>query len=337
MRSKKLPEIFSSDIHTSFLNNPNITFLMDPNHQEGAGSFYQRPFLAYLFANAHGYNFINAENAYSDCHYAESNSAKIHEDWEKIFGFLGQKYIVNANIPHYKSGEILERGSIYHLPFSDSYKYLEKLKVNALENLLKNARHEFNVNLKKHSELITAKAKGTVIALHLRDLSKGDPIPSGALLDWQMFSHDYGLPDNNPTYYSELYANTVNEIVSEHNIETPILHIHSTGRRDTFNLLQSLLNPKIEVKYFLSTHPPSSFLDLIFADIMIASHSSFSWLAILLRNGPTYIRKNFRHFLPSETKTMKEILFRNKNIWQRLFTRVELKVSYYKFKRSLKK
>ena len=152
-----------------------------------------------------------------------------------------------------------------------------------------------------------------------------------------MFSYDYGLPDNNPTYYSELYANAVNKIVSEHNIERPILHVHSTGQRGAFNLFESLLYPEIRVKYFLNAHPPSSFLDLIFADIMIASHSSFSWLAILLRNGPTYIRKNFRHFLPKNTKVIQETLFNNKNIWQRLMLKIELNIGYYKLKRSLKR
>jgi len=315
----------------------NITFLMDPNHQEGAGSFYQRPFLAYLFAHANGYNFINAENAFSDCHYTEADRSKIHEDWEKIFGFLGAKQIVNANISAYIPGASLTAGQIYHLPFASSYGFLDKLQSNKLEELLINAREEFYSNLERYPELLRAKERGTVIALHLRDLSKGDPIPSGALLDWQMFSYDYGLPDNNPKYYSELYANAVNTIIFEHKIEQPILHIHSTGQRDSFDLLESLLDPNIEVRYFLNSHPPSSFLDLISADILIASHSSFSWLAVLLRNGPSYIRKNFRHFLPSKTQIIPEILLKNKSAWQRFLIGAQMKISYYKFKRSRKR
>lgn len=319
------------------LSQPNITFLMDPNHQEGAGSFYQRPFLAYLFAHANGYNFINAENAFSDCHYSETDSSDIHQDWEKIFGFLGKKQIVDVNIPTYNPEGILEEKQTYHLPFANSYAFLDKLQSTELKEVLVKAREAFNANLKRYPDLLPTGSQGTVIALHLRDLSKGDPIPSSALLDWQMFSYDYGLPDNNPKYYSELYANAVNEIVLERKIEHPILHIHSTGKRDSFNLLQSLLNPNIEVRYFLSAHPPSSFLDLISADILIASHSSFSWLALLLRNGPSYIRKNFRHFLPSTTKIIPEILFRNQSTWQRLIICMKLKLSYYKFKRARKK
>lgn len=330
-------EKLSNDDAAPHQDSINVTFLMDPNHREGAGSFYQRPFLAYLFARAKGYSFINATNAFSDCHYSESESEKIHADWEKIFGFLGSKLTFDPNIPTYTSSTKITKDQTYHIPFQESYSFLENLEAEKLNKLLDQARIEFFSNLERYPDLLPKKRGKTIIALHLRDLSKGDPIPSELLLDWQMFSLDYGLPDNNPKYYSELYANAVNNIVSECKIKSPTLHIHSTGKRDSFNSLESLLNPRIEVKYFLNAHPPSSFLDLVSADILIASHSSFSWLAVLLRYGPTYIRKNFRHFLPENTIIIQEVLFKNKSTWQKFLIWVRMKLSYYKFKRSRKR
>jgi hypothetical protein len=148
-----------------------------------------------------------------------------------------------------------------------------------------------------------------------------------------MFSVDYGLPDNNHDYYSKLYANAVNSIVAEHSITKPILQIHSTGKEDSFKQLLSLLNPKIEVQFFLNEHAPRSFVAMIYADILIASHSSFSWLPMLLHQGPKYIRKNFRHFLPANTKIIEEVLMKDKNQFEQALIFLNMKLKYWLYKR----
>jgi hypothetical protein len=313
---------------------PRITFLMDPDNQEGAGSFYQRPFLAYLFATHLNLPFVHAVNKHSDVHYQKDSAKAIQHDWDSIFSFLGEPLLISQPCPTLNLKSTPLKGQIYHLPFDSCYTFISNLDRQDRESLLESTRKTFKANLEKSvPHLIPTQQDGTVIALHLRDRSAGDPIPTRRLLPWQMFSVDYGLPDNNPSYYAKLYAHAVNSIIKEHRITKPILQIHSTGKEQSFSKLVALLDPKIEVQFFLNTHPPLSFVAMLYADILIASHSSFSWIPMLMRSGPSYIRKNFRHFLPSNTKIIEEVLLKDKNILEELFIKLNMKFRYWLFNR----
>ena len=313
---------------------PQLTFLMDPANKEGAGSFYQRPFLASLMASALRAPFVLAANPHSDCHYAEEDHLAIEQDWEKIFSFLGPKDTFDNPLQNINLKNDLVGGETYNAPFEVSYQFLNSLGIRSLKTLLDSARNRFEENIKQFPDLYPVRKNHNgqaeiIIALHLRDRSKGDPpFSMKTLLDWQMFSRDYGLPDNNPDYYSRLYANAVNQIVAKNSIDNPILRIHSTGEKSSFAQLLSLLNPKIKVEFFLNTHPPKSFLDLVFADYLIASHSSFSWLASLLRKGPTFMRRKFRHFVSPETQWIDEVLYDNVNGLQKIWLELNMKLKY---------
>jgi hypothetical protein len=317
---------------------PQLTFLMDPSNQEGAGSFYQRPFLASLMAQSLGAPFLLAANPHSDCHYQESDHALIEQDWEKVFNFFGPKHQFPGPLQNLNIENQLVAGQTYNAPFDLSYRFLNKLDRSALQILLDKARQRFLENIRQHPELLPEENVGTnamneksktIIALHLRDRSKGDPpFSTKTLLDWQMFSRNYGLPDNNLDYYSRLYAHAVNQIVEKNHIEMPVLHIHSTGEEKSFQQIISLLHPKISVKLFLNTHPPKSFIDLVFADYLIASHSSFSWLASLLREGPTFIRGKFRHFVTLETQFIEEVLYQNTTWVQKNWIKLNMFLRY---------
>jgi hypothetical protein len=316
------------------VDRPKITFLMDPDNTEGAGSFYQRPFLALITAQRLNLPFIHATNRHSDTHYKDGNFRLINQDWECIFRFLGKPTAFVQPCPSLILNNPVIAGQTYHLPFDAAYEFLNSIGTTERETLLEPIKKSFKVNLESNApHLIPKHQTGTVIAMHLRDRSSGDPTPSRRLLPWQMFSVDYGLPDNNHSYYSKLYAHAVNSIVSEHSIATPILQIHSSGKECSFKHLISLLNPKIEVQFFLNEHPPKSFVAMIYADILISSHSSFSWLPMLLHRGPKYIRKNFRHFLPANTKIIEEVLMKDKNIFQRVLIHLNMKLRYWLSKR----
>ena len=100
----------------------------------------------------------------------------------------------------------------------------------------------------------------------------------------------------------------------------------------------SLLDKKIKIRFFLNELAPYSFLDLVFADILVASHSSFSWLALLLRNGPSYIRKGFRHFTTESTSTLDEVLFsEDQTAIQKFRIKFLLKFRYWIFNKKLKR
>lgn len=319
---------------TVSLPGPCITFQMDPDNAEGVGSFYQRPFLGYLFALHQGLSFIHAHNRHSDVHYAKDDAFSINRDLEDIFEFLGKSTAFKQPHPCLTLDHPAIAEHIYHVSFETAYAFINSLDDLDRERLLASARSSFRRHLAvRANHLIPKKQTGTTIALHLRDRSSGDPIPSRKLLPWQMFSVDYGLPDNNPRYYAKLYANAVNSIVAEHQITKPILQIHSTGNVESFCYLQSLLNPRVEIQFFLNSHPPKSFVAMIYADILIASHSSFSWLPMLLHDGPKYIRKNFRHFVPADTKIIEEVLMKDKNKFEQALIRLNMRLKYWLFKR----
>jgi SAM-dependent methyltransferase len=321
---------------------PRFSFLMDPGNQEGAGSFYQRPFLASLMADSLGAQFIAATNPHSDCHYQQEDRLTIEQDWEKIFSFMGDRTRFQGPLQELDQENPLVAGETYHVPFTISYQYLAQLQQDQLQKILESARIKFLKNIQHYPELLPTKYQATnedvnsgktIIALHLRDRSKGDPpFSTKTLLAWQMFSRDYGLPDNNPDYYSKLYAHAVNQIVEKNSIPNPVLHLHSTGEEKSFRKMLALLNPKIEVVPFLNSHPPKSFLDLIFADYLIASHSSFSWLASFLRKGPTYMRGNFRHFVTPETQFIEEVLYQNVSPLQKIWINLKMQLSYHLLK-----
>ncbi len=313
---------------------PRITFIMDPDNQEGAGSFYQRPLFAYLFAKQNGLPFIRAINKHSDVHYKKDDLDVIQKDWELIYNFLGEPHSFSQPCQILNVQSTLLRDKIYHVPFDEAYKFIAKLDQRDRETLLDSSRKIFKANLEKYAPYLIPKPEnGTVIALHLRDRSTGDPIPSRHLLPWQMFSVDYGLPDNNPRYYAKLYAHAVNSIIKKHRITKPILQIHSTGKQESFSKLVELLDPEIDIQFFLNAHPPLSFVTMVYADILIASHSSFSWIPLLLRSGPSYIRRNFRHFLPANTQIIEEVLYKNKNPFETILIKLNMKFRYWLFDR----
>jgi hypothetical protein len=92
-----------------------------------------------------------------------------------------------------------------------------------------------------------------------------------------------------------------------------------------------LLDQNIQVNFFLKEAAPKAFLDMICADILIASHSSFSWLALLLRSKKTYIRRGFRHFITLDTEVIDEVLYDDCGLMGKLIVFIKLKIAYFAF------
>ncbi len=70
---------------------------------------------------------------------------------------------------------------------------------------------------------------------------------------------------------------------------------------------------KINVKTFINSPINISFIDFLAADMLIAYHSSFSWIATMLRKDPSLIRKNFRHIIFENTKIIEEKFYYKEN------------------------
>jgi SAM-dependent methyltransferase len=126
---------------------PQFSFLMDPGNREGAGSFYQRPFLASLMADSLGAQFVMASNPHSDCHYQQEDRLIIEQDWEKIFGFMGDRTSFQGPLQDLNQDNALVTGETYQIPFKLSYQYLAKLERDQLQKILGTARTKFLENI----------------------------------------------------------------------------------------------------------------------------------------------------------------------------------------------
>lgn len=304
-----------------------ITSILPEGHTEGAGSQIQQFLFAYLFCKAKNFQYAHVWGDRFTGHDSAISAGGIDQMWKDIFGLFKSCSMANPSISEYFS-DVDDDEILYNIDFKRAYAFIERIGSGGINNLLESVRRDFYASNKYSGSKLRSKEE-FVIGLHLRALSAGDTFRSYDSLPWQYFNFDYGLPNNNPRYYSLLYANAVNKIASFVPGNRVIsLHIHSTGSKSDFSDLLALLSPRINVRLFLREVAPVAFLDLLYADVLIASHSSFSWLALLLRDGPTYIRKGFRQFLTSNTFPIEEVLYKNGSYYANALTFMKMIFSY---------
>ena len=307
-----------------------ITSSLPVGHSEGAGSENQRFLFAYLYAISNGLQYVHRPSSRYFAHDDLSHMSLAESEWSKIFGFLNKSKPISLPVKRFKKLSECCPEYIYKISFSKAYAYINALHIEDRENLLDIIRHEFIAHNKSEIESIAITDK-FVISIHLRALSPGDVLTSYDSFPWQHFNFDYGLPDNNPHYYAKLYAKAINEIARQNSKKNVILHIHSTESFDVFESLLDLLDDNIQVEFFLKESAPKAFMDMINADILIASHSSFSWLPLLLRTKPSYIRKGFRHFVSMKTQLIDEVLYDDCSFLGRILIYMRLKFAYCVF------
>ena len=304
-----------------------ITSILPEGHTEGAGSQIQRFLFAYLFCKAKNFQYAHVWGDRFTGHDSAISAGGIDQMWKDIFGLFKSYSMANPPISKYFS-DVDDDEILYNIDFKRAYAFIERIGSEGINNLLGSVRQDFYASTNYSGSKLRSDEE-FVIGLHLRALSAGDTFRSYDSLPWQYFNFDYGLPNNNPHYYSLLYANAVNKISfhAPKNREV-CLHIHSTGSESDFSELLMLLSPKIKVRLFLREDAPMAFLDLLYADIAIASHSSFSWLVLLLRDGPTYIRRGFRQFLTSNTFLIEEVLYKNGSYYANALIFIRIIFSY---------
>ena len=276
---------------------------------EGAGSQYQRYLLTYLYAKYQGWTYVHMPDVLYDGY--DDQIQEVEAIWVKCFSFLSTFGKVNLPITH-SLQDALSNKKIYNIPFRKVHAELNRLKPSVREGLLENARGELrkciaeaNLAPKREKDLF-------IIAAHFRAFGTPDIVffPYFSF-PWQYFNYDYGLPDNRTEYYVRLYSKAINQIARTSEVGKVVLRIHSIVPESVFSELVNLLDRNIEVMYCINEKSPIAFLDLLTADALLASHSSFSWLPLLLRKKPTYIRKGFRHFLTESTKLVEEVYYEN--------------------------
>ncbi len=271
---------------------------------EGAGSLYQKYLFTYLYAISKKENYIHTAAKLYKGHYQDKDLEKIESLWTLIF------YPITSCVELHQLDSTGE--DLIHTPFGATYKYIKSMKRNERENLFKDVRKRFTESFIINNLWNHYNQNEFIIALHLRSFGVGDiNFFKNYTYPWQYFNCDYGLIDNCPEYYGKLYANAINDYLNLIEKKKIIVHIHSTASIEDLKPLISRIDPRIDIKLCGEQLAPLAFLDMICADILIASHSSFSWLALLLREKPSRIRKGFRYILPENAILLDEVLYKD--------------------------
>jgi hypothetical protein len=269
---------------------------------EGAGSLYQKYLFTFLYAIGKDDSYIHTPAKLYKRHYQDSDLERMENLWELIFSPI-TSCINQGNSPNVSA-------PLSNIPFDISYKFIKNMNVSRREKLLRIVRNKFSEAFDENNLKPKQTQNQFTIAVHLRSLGVGDIVFfKNYTYPWQYFNHNYGLSDNCPEYYGKLYSKAVNDCIKYALDKSIVVHIHSTASIEELGPLISRIDPKVEIKFCGEQLAPLAFIDMIHADILIASHSSFSWLALLLRKKPSKIRKGFRYILPENVTLLDEVLY----------------------------
>lgn len=284
-----------------------ITACVPSAKTEGAGSQYQRYLLTYLYAKYQGWTYIHLPDTLYDGY--DDQIEEVEAIWVNCFSFLNEAGRVEIPVTD-NLEDARSHNKIYNIPFKKVYAALNRLDIDTRECLLEDARKKLTRCISEADLSPERKKDEFVIAAHFRAFGTPDIVffPYFSF-PWQYFNYDYGLPDNKTEYYVLLYSQAINSIAKKSGASKIIVRLHSIVSESVFKGLVERLDKNIDVIYCINERSPVAFLDLLTADALLASHSSFSWLPLLLRKKTTYIRKGFRHFLTKNTELIEEVYY----------------------------
>jgi hypothetical protein len=140
------------------------------------------------------------------------------------------------------------------------------------------------------------------VAIHIRNLNPYDEVRDQSGEAYGYFTQNYGSslnPDKNLQTLlrvQEFLLKEKNGLVEDN--QKLVMQILSQGTLPGISVLEK----RCLTKYFIDEHPADSFEKMLRADLLVMASSSFSYLASLLRNGPTLALRRFRHQLPLNCK-----------------------------------
>ncbi len=272
-------------------------------YTEAVGSLYQREVMAYLVALKMNFKFYRSKLIF----YKKHNSSININKFDQMFNFLNNKkiYVQSYNFIDVLNTKIIfNHKNIYNLPFHISEKIFSNINIKTRNRIISKFRKLFWT----HNKIIKKDKKNLNIVLHIRNKSKGDVIFGQSSLPYQIFSQNYNLPNNNPSFYKNWYVAIIKKILRENRKSKKKIKISicSTGKKADFDELFKELRKFSKIKFFLNIDEFVTFKKMITADHLVLSQSSFSYLASLINCGKKYIRNGFRHTLTDDVKVIKD-------------------------------
>lgn len=246
---------------------------------EGAGSMYQREVMTLLAALITKCGFYRTQNKLSSNHYLDENYDSHVAGWNQILSFLD----------HF-SEENPDETDLVFVTFDEVLAIIESAEDRDFSRAIATLRNHVTVNTKNRERL--------KITLHMRAKSRGDVLLGFDSLPYEYVDQDYGLPRDNPEYYSRLYVSLLNSIAgSSRDVDC---FVCTTA--DPIFTRKFLKDVKKNVTLHLDQRPDyQDFMHMIDCDVLVMAKSSLSYLASFLNTNKKYIRKNYRHRLPPDT------------------------------------
>lgn len=222
-------------------------------HQtDGFGAQYQKIILTYIFCKLHNLNFLYTPFTSIEHNYNNDDNYK-----EKIEAFINLKNNIaninnNANSINFHS--IVLKYCESNIDTVCKSEHLEFIKKCFWEHKDRNVFNNTNIN----------------IAVHIRREN----------------IHDKGLAGTRVTTPNIYYLNIMNSIREKYKNNNLQFHIYSQGNIENFKMLK-----ENDVKFHLDEDIRTTFLELVAANILVTSPSSFSYCAALLSDGEIYYKR----------------------------------------------
>jgi len=259
---------------------PVVGYFERPGHREGAGSLYQDVISALLLCELAGKTLACPPFQY--LHHYKSSGGSL-EDYLKIWAAM------------FSALNLHRRRDLFHrkLPFIENPKaMLDSLSKPVFNQAVEKLRKKFPQPKPSQAR------KRFTLAIHLRNLNSEDEVRDQGGEAYGYFCQNLGQRQN-PRRNLERLLHLQNYILKEKaRVVAPkkkvLFQIISQGVLPGIRALEK----KTEVEYVLDEHPVLSFRRMLEADLLVMASSSFSYLACLLRVGPTWALKRFRHQLP---------------------------------------
>ena len=222
-------------------------------HQtDGFGAQYQKIILTYIFCKLHNLNFLYTPFTIIEHNYNNDDNYE-----EKIETFINLKNNI-ANINN-KTNSIDFHSIVLKYCESNIDKvciseHLEFIKKCFWEHKDRNVFNNTKIN----------------IAVHIRRENKIDK----------------GIAGSRVTTPHIYYLNIMNSIREKYKNNNLQFHIYSQGNIENFKMLK-----ENDVKFHLDEDIRTTFLELVAANILVTSPSSFSYCAALLSDGEIYYKR----------------------------------------------
>lgn len=224
---------------------------------DGFGSQYQHIICCLLIAYRNGYDF------------AYNHIQKMHHNYDNDPDFLEKVENLMNIRPYFKSryDESLINAGVTECDMTAKYVIDKSIDEYATDEHLGRIKEMFWANKDRKSVFTNGKVN---VAVHIR----------------RMNTHDKTLPFVEPervTTGNDFYLNAMDRIRREHADKDLQFHIYSQGNIENFELFM-----REDTVLHLDEDLSKTFIEMVTADILVTTFSSFSYIAGYLNDGIVY-------------------------------------------------